>query len=249
MTRLESTERCAFWTSTYYPRVRFNDDLTGWILRVDILAYYGGEVSCGSWVLNTTNTGATWSWTTGWAGKLTSFHFADSFTGWAVGTAGLESPVGEEDTTEIWSTTDAGSTWNTQFLAYPGPKLEDICFVDNTNGWAVGDGGTILHTTNGGVTSVEGEQNGVPQQYLLSQNYPNPFNPSTTVRYGLPQRSHVTITVFNALGQQVAILQDGEQEAGYHEVRFDGSSLSSGVYLYRLQAGDFVQSRKLLLLR
>jgi hypothetical protein len=86
------------------------------------------------------------------------------------------------------------------------------------------------------------------QAFELYQNYPNPFNPSTTIRYGLPNRSHVTLTVFNTLGQQVAILQNAEQDAGYHEVHFDGVGLSSGVYIYRMQAGDFVRTMKLVLL-
>jgi flagellar hook assembly protein FlgD len=83
----------------------------------------------------------------------------------------------------------------------------------------------------------------------LRQNFPNPFNPSTTIRYGLANSSQVTLTVFNTLGQQVALLQNGEQEAGYHEVKFDGSGLSSGVYYYRLTAGTFVEMKKLLLVR
>jgi hypothetical protein len=94
---------------------------------------------------------------------------------------------------------------------------------------------------------AQGEE--IPQKYRLEQNYPNPFNPSTTIRYGLPSRSHITLTVVNTLGQQVATLIQGEQEAGYHEIKFDASGLASGVYMYRLQAGDFVQSLKLTLLR
>jgi hypothetical protein len=88
-----------------------------------------------------------------------------------------------------------------------------------------------------------------PSEYSLGQNYPNPFNPSTTIRYGLPARSHVSLTVFNTLGQQISVLQDGEQEAGYHEAQFNAANLSSGVYLYRLQAGTFVETKRLLLLR
>jgi len=86
-------------------------------------------------------------------------------------------------------------------------------------------------------------------RFRLEQNYPNPFNPPTTIRYGLRNRLHVTLTVFNTLGQQVALVQNGEQEAGYHEVKFDGSWISSGVYFYRMQAGDFVATKRLLLVR
>jgi hypothetical protein len=98
-------------------------------------------------------------------------------------------------------------------------------------------------------TGVENGGSNSPTIYSLEQNYPNPFNPSTTIRYGLPNRSHVTLTVFNTLGQQVSVLQNEEQEAGYHEVEFDGKILSSGVYFYRIQAGDFVQTKRLLLLK
>jgi hypothetical protein len=89
----------------------------------------------------------------------------------------------------------------------------------------------------------------LPDSYTLNQNYPNPFNPATTIRYGLPQRSMVNLTIFNALGQQVTQLVSGEQEAGFHDVRFDGSRLASGVYFYRIQAGSFGQTKRLLLLR
>ncbi|HBZ56221.1 MAG TPA: hypothetical protein DEO88_12515 [Syntrophobacteraceae bacterium] len=89
----------------------------------------------------------------------------------------------------------------------------------------------------------------LPSTYELSEPYPNPFNPSTSIRYGLPFRSHVTLSVFNILGQQITILHDGEQEAGYHEVKFDGTAHSSGVYYYRILSGDFVQTRRLLLLK
>ena len=99
-----------------------------------------------------------------------------------------------------------------------------------------------------GSTGVE-VSNESPLSFKLDQNFPNPFNPSTTIRYGLPNRSNVTLTVFNMLGEQVAMLQNGEQELGFHEVQFDGTNLSSAVYFYRLRAGDFVQTRTLVLLR
>jgi hypothetical protein len=89
----------------------------------------------------------------------------------------------------------------------------------------------------------------IPTEYVLYQSYPNPFNPSTVIRYGLPRRAEVRLVVYNMLGQQVANLAQGEQEAGYYEVRFEATGLASGVYVYRLKAGDFIQTRKLLLLR
>jgi photosystem II stability/assembly factor-like uncharacterized protein len=106
---------------------------------------------------------------------------------------------------------------------------------------------TVRVSTSGVVSIAHSEA--TPKEFSIDQNYPNPFNPSTTIRYGLPSSSHVTLAVFNTLGQQVAIVQNGEQEAGYHEVRFDGSNLSSGVYFYRIQAENFVATKRLLLLR
>jgi photosystem II stability/assembly factor-like uncharacterized protein len=125
-----------------------------------------------------------------------------------------------------------------------------FCFIDSSTGWAVGDNGTIIHTTNGGVTFVEGEKpSGVPDNFSLSQNYPNPFNPITTIRYALPHTSFVTLSVFNLLGQRVSQLVNEQQQAGYHDVVFRGDELAIGVYFYRIQVGNFVASKKLLLLK
>jgi hypothetical protein len=110
-----------------------------------------------------------------------------------------------------------------------------------------GVGASWVFTRSG--TPVREEAANVPSQFVLEQNYPNPFNPSTTIRYALPQRSHVTLSVYNTLGQRVAALVQGQQEAGSYEVKFNGSALASGVYFYRLQAGSFVETKKLLLLR
>lgn len=96
-------------------------------------------------------------------------------------------------------------------------------------------------------TSVTGPT--TPVEFSLAQNYPNPFNPSTVIRYGLPQASDVRLEVFNALGQRVALLIDQKQAAGLHEAMFDGKALSSGAYVYTIQAGQFRATKKLLLVK
>jgi hypothetical protein len=95
----------------------------------------------------------------------------------------------------------------------------------------------------------------LPQHFQLQQNYPNPFNPSTTIRYRLPNYSAVKIAITNTLGQEVALLENGEQEAGYHDVEWN-ANVASGIYFYRIDAvsttdpnNRFVQVKKMLLLK
>ena len=83
----------------------------------------------------------------------------------------------------------------------------------------------------------------------LSQNYPNPFNPSTTIAFDLPKSSDVTLKIFNILGEEVTILVSNRLSAGSYSYEWDASNLASGVYLYRLQAGDYVKTRKMVLMR
>jgi hypothetical protein len=88
-----------------------------------------------------------------------------------------------------------------------------------------------------------------PREFELMQNYPNPFNPTSRIRYALPRNSFVSLTVVNMLGQQVLRLVNEQQTVGYHDVVFNGDGLASGVYFYRMQAGTFTATKKLILLR
>ncbi len=97
--------------------------------------------------------------------------------------------------------------------------------------------------------SKELEVNFVPKDYALFQNYPNPFNPSTTIKFSLPNKSFVNIKVYDITGREVAILLDGEKEAGTYSINFNASNISSGTYFYRISAGNFVQVKKMLLLK
>ena len=99
------------------------------------------------------------------------------------------------------------------------------------------------------VSSVRSPGEGAPLRFDLAQNYPNPFNPTTTIKFELPKASHVSLNVYDLLGREVTMLVNDKIDAGFHEVRFDGSNIASGVYFYRLQAGDFVATKRFLLLR
>jgi len=104
----------------------------------------------------------------------------------------------------------------------------------------------LKYDTTVGVEKVEEE---IPESFTLYQNYPNPFNPATTIKFALPVDSKVKINVYNSVGQLVETLVDKEMESGYHEVNFNASRLASGVYLYQLQAGEYVAVKKMLLLK
>lgn len=101
--------------------------------------------------------------------------------------------------------------------------------------------------------SIDGPAEGeIPERYVLTQNYPNPFNPATTIRYGLPKPSQVKIEVFNLLGERVAVLLDERKPAGYHVITFDAArqgAIASGMYFYRIQAGEFTDQKKMILIK
>jgi hypothetical protein len=98
------------------------------------------------------------------------------------------------------------------------------------------------------LTSVS-DRSGIPNEFALTQNYPNPFNPSTVIEFALPRESFVTLEVYNLLGERVALLVEGKKSAGYYSESFNAQGLASGLYLYRLNAGEFLHVRKLLLLK
>ncbi len=93
-------------------------------------------------------------------------------------------------------------------------------------------------------TSVE-----KPKAFALEQNYPNPFNPTTTVRFAIPRNEHVTLKVYDLLGREMATLVDEVQGSGFKSIEFDAAQLASGVYIYRLTAGSFSSSKKLMVVK
>ena len=99
------------------------------------------------------------------------------------------------------------------------------------------------------ITNIDDNKESIPKKFELSQNYPNPFNPATTIKYSIPKTSFVKLKIYDILGREVATLVNEEKTAGNFEVSFNAANLSSGVYFYRIQAGSFVATKKLLLLK
>jgi hypothetical protein len=97
--------------------------------------------------------------------------------------------------------------------------------------------------------SVGNENNELPQKYGLSQNYPNPFNPVTNVKFAIPEAGDVSLKIYDVTGSLVAVYLDGFVKAGYYNAEIDGSNLSSGVYFYTLRAKDFVETKKMILVK
>ena len=123
-----------------------------------------------------------------------------------------------------------------------GTRLIQIDSIWTSNG--------IILENPGGVTSVDNSKNNsLPVEFSLSQNYPNPFNPSTTISFSIPEKSYVSIKVYNVLGKEVATLVNEEITAGNHDVDFNASELASGTYFYKLQTGKFVNVKKMILIK
>jgi hypothetical protein len=101
----------------------------------------------------------------------------------------------------------------------------------------------------GVILAIDYPESGIPQEYQLSQNYPNPFNPSTTIEYYLPEQSNVKIIIYDVLGNQLEVLFSGENSAGTHSLNWNADSYASGIYFYRMQAENFTQVKKMLLMK
>jgi len=150
----------------------------------------------------------------------------------------------------IFRSTDNGGTW-TQ-VHTPTAVQNDISLVLDGSGcmtgWSCGASGTICKMV-GVPVGINDPSGNIPSNYSLSQNYPNPFNPTTSISFALPVAGNVELKVYDMLGKEVASLVSGSYTAGTHSVPFDASALASGVYVYKLSAGDFTDSKKMVLIK
>lgn len=175
-----------------------------------------------------------------------SVFFLNELTGWI----GVTLITDTEQYFLILSTNDGGNTWQVERPPING-SIISIYFVDANTGWIVTDNGQIARRKKLN-TFVEEEI--IPSDYYLSQNFPNPFNPVTKIQYKIPNiknsdQQHVTLKVYDMMGREVATLINESKFPGVYEVVFNASNLSSGVYLYKIIAGEYSDVKKMVLLK
>lgn len=147
-----------------------------------------------------------------------------------------------EDPTSAWTQTQLMAFYNMKAIYYDGsfgihnPEFIYTLLIES-------------YRQLGGVVGVEDEQQTVPTEYALYNNYPNPFNPSTNIKFALPKASNVKLVIYDAIGREVRTLVNNELTAGTHTIAFNANNLASGVYLYKIEAGDFVKVNKMLLVK
>jgi photosystem II stability/assembly factor-like uncharacterized protein len=192
-------------------------------------------------VYKSTNYGDSWDsvgYVTG-ANHTYSCRFSSLQTGWVGGSS-----------SQIFKTTNGGATWlfqnvNTTNLG----TVLSFLFYNELTGWAVGGNGNLLYTSSGGSTFINSNCTNMHSDFILNQNYPNPFNNETVISFSLPRKSNVHISIFDIIGREIKTLVNEFKKAGSYLVSFNGSELASGVYFYRIRAGDFVQTKRMILLK
>jgi hypothetical protein len=170
-----------------------------------------------------------------------SVYMTETGKAWAVGSSG-----------NIAYSTDWGYNWVSQTSGV-SCELWEVYFINETEGWIVGGGigypGVILHTTTGGLTDIEEQTMNTPEEFSLFQNYPNPFNPVTIINYQLPMTSDVQLKVYDIFGREITTLIDERKASGKHEVGWNAGNLPSGLYFYSLQAGNYHEVKKMILMK
>jgi hypothetical protein len=153
---------------------------------------------------------------------------------------GLSFTIDLNETKDIPQTIDIDPLWDAD-------SLNVAVFVQSTGSMTVYQSETISYNE----LNVTGLKNSkiIPDKFVLEQNYPNPFNPSTIIKYQIPKQEFVSLKVFDALGNEVATLVNDEQQAGSHNVNFNSAGLASGIYFYKIQAGNFIATKKMVLMK
>lgn len=220
------------WSGDIY----FINDSTGWVSEDwRLSSTWYDSVS----IYMTMDGGDTWTRQGTLEGKsLTNIVFLSNFEGW----------LSAYD--KIYYSPDSGNSWISQFECDSFDYIDDIFFLNNSNGWAVTKQGKIIKYGTPVDVSVDKPSNTFVHEYVLNQNFPNPFNPSTSISYSIPKPGFITLKIYDLLGREVHTLVNKFQKPGNHIVHFNANNLSSGMYIYRIMVGnEFIETRKMLFLK
>ncbi|MGE5807024.1 MAG: T9SS type A sorting domain-containing protein [Ignavibacteria bacterium] len=231
----KSADNCTTWTSV-------NSGLTDTLITT--LIFSGSNLFAGTTdgVFLTTNNGESWNpVNTGIRHTYVCAFAADPSLPGKVFAGGYSK--------HLFLTTNNGSVWNNINHGFPDYDIYALAICGEN--LAAGTNGSNIwyRPLSEIITDVDIPGTGTPRDYCLYQNYPNPFNPTTNITYYLPMGSFVSLKLYDVLGRELKTLIKEYQNSGNHSARFDGSKLPSGVYIYRLEAGSFKDTRKLLLLK
>ncbi|HEX2786545.1 MAG TPA: T9SS type A sorting domain-containing protein [Ignavibacteria bacterium] len=174
--------------------------------------------------------------------RQVDLYFSNSNTGWTIFKYGT-------DTTNIMKTTNGGANWFNLRNPFSN-NLNSIMFVNDLTGYVAGSG-VILKTVTGGVTNVKIISDKIPESFKLQQNYPNPFNGISVIRFSVPQNNnqHIKLTVYNIEGKLIETLVNESIPAGEYEVKWDSKQNASGIYFYKLEANNFSEVKRMVLIK
>lgn len=193
-------------------------------------------------VYHSSNFGSTWDS----IGAINSYppsvmycvSFSSMLTGFAGGTYGY-----------LYKTIDGGHTWNKQNTGTDQRFWGAMHCHNDSVVWGVGGAGKIMFTTTGGTTYIQYLNTETPSQFKLYQNYPNPFNPSTNISYDIPKDVFVTIKIYDISGREIKILVNEYIRAGRYIIGFNASGLSSGIYFCKIIAGNYIETKRMVLIK
>jgi hypothetical protein len=201
--------------------------------------------------MKSVNSGTTWTFDYNFPTDFTPSGLL-SITGSTVWYLGGNGDDSLNNFTHIYKSTDEGMHWSDMSFDTDPIMILDLDAIKldgKIYGWATTAGGMFKLVDTAVVIGISNNGSLVPGHYSLEQNYPNPFNPTTKIKYGLPKSSFVNIVLYDILGKEISVLAIGFKTAGQYEILFDGSGLASGVYIYKIIAGDFNESKRMVLLK
>ncbi len=201
-------------------------------------------------IFRTTDGGSSWnSVYVDHRGVINDIKFVNSNTGFATGT--FETSVPNDSLPgRILKSTNSGLSWYVDTVFANLSRFISLSFADQNTGYAVGGNGVILKTTTGGnPIGIQQISSEVPKTFSLSQNYPNPFNPSTKIKFALPKAAFTKISIYDVLGREASVIVNEQLNAGSYEINWNAENLPSGVYFYKIESGDFTDSKKMILVK